>query len=250
MHYIKLFPFSERTYFIWILKIQSQLPNQMVTQKSASISSYYYYLSPRRIVRLIRNIFIDLQFGKFLGGMKRTPYSHLGYIDSINTDYGALRQIFEGKVSPEDVLVDVGCGKGRVLNWWLKHFSNNSIYGIENDAELALGVARRLRRFPNVKIITGDVFDHWPEDGSLFYLFNPFNRKLTEKFRDRLIRTNGVARATGRAIRIIYYYPASLDVFEENDRFLIEDLEVKSPHFRAVMITYLGQSREECLIGE
>jgi len=40
------------------------------------------------------------------------------------------------RFGPADVIVDVGCGKGRSLNWLIDHFPANAIYGIELDPEL------------------------------------------------------------------------------------------------------------------
>jgi len=51
----------------------------------------------------------------------KTPYSHLGVEDTASTDYAALPFIFtRDTVLETDVLVDIGCGKGRVINWWLE----------------------------------------------------------------------------------------------------------------------------------
>ena len=76
---------------------------------------------------------------------------------SSNVTYYALSLIFKGEtIAPDDVLVDVGCGKGRVLNWWLSKRLPNRIVGLELDPEVAAHTRHRLRKYRNVTIITGD----------------------------------------------------------------------------------------------
>ncbi len=86
------------------------------------------------------------RYGAFLGGTVKTPYADLGIHDSASTDYGALPQIFENAISPSDVLVDIGCGKGRVINWWLSRGYTNRMVGLEIDSEVARQTADRLRK--------------------------------------------------------------------------------------------------------
>ena len=188
--------------------------------------------------RLLRNVIFDLQFGGFAGGSVPTPFAHLGYHDSINTDYFALDQIFAGQIDCGDVLVDVGCGKGRVLNWWLKYFPENHSYGVERNPDLAVRVKRRLRGYSNVSIIAGDIFDHWPQDATLFYLFNPFGREAMLKFRDRLLQTNDGSSASGKQIRVIYYYPTLIDVFSCCQAFEIRLIKIQPYDHQAAIITF------------
>ena len=55
--------------------------------------------------------------------------------------------MFDGvDVGPNDTIVDVGCGKGRSLNWLIDRFPGNPIVGIELDPELCTQTARRLQR--------------------------------------------------------------------------------------------------------
>ena len=56
----------------------------------------------------------------------------------------------------------------------------------------------RLARYPNVEIITGDATQVLPEDGTLFFLFNPFGPEVMKRFMEHLKQRPG--------IRIIYYY--------------------------------------------
>jgi hypothetical protein len=70
---------------------------------------------------------IDLVFG---GKMCRTDLNESIYTNGrhtmVHTDYHVLRDIFARvPVTPDDVLVDVGCGEGRVINFWLSRRLTN-----------------------------------------------------------------------------------------------------------------------------
>jgi hypothetical protein len=47
--------------------------------------------------------------------------------------------------------------------------------GVELNADIARDTRERLQRFPNVCIIAGGVLGNFPDDGTLFYLYNPFD---------------------------------------------------------------------------
>lgn len=151
--------------------------------------------------RLARNVAFDLRYGAFLGGVIPTRYGEDGAANVANTDYGVLPRLFADLIREDDVLVDVGCGKGRVLNWWLNHYPRNRIIGVELDPQVGANTARRLRRWPQVSIRIGSVVDAFPDEGTLFYLFNPFSLPVMEKFVTRFMDSPG--RGSGR--RIIYY---------------------------------------------
>jgi hypothetical protein len=160
--------------------------------------------------------------GEFMG--VSTPARGMDSNGSGYTGYRELADLFEGRVHRSDVLVDVGCGKGRVVGWWLGQGFRNKIVGIELDDELAAGAARRFRRHPNVTIVPGSVVGSVPRDATLFYLFNPFGRDTLVAFRDELERLFvGVGRAR---VRIIYYNCVHADVFEDSAEWVVRELDM------------------------
>jgi len=176
-----------------------------------------------RGVRLARNVLLDLRFGSFLGGRaKATSFAHLGANDSNNSDYGSMDQIFRGRIKADDVLVDVGCGRGRVINWWLSRGLRNQIFGLELDSEMAETVSHRLRRWQNVKILAGSALETLPADATLIYMFNPFNQELMTKFGDLILQR---CRHKAR-LRIIYFAPVHVDVFEVDPRWNVQRIEL------------------------
>jgi hypothetical protein len=168
------------------------------------------------------NVAYDLRFGEILHGDIPTRFSELGAERSSNISYYALWLIFKGEsIAPEDVLVDVGCGKGRMINWWLSRRLRNQIVGLEIDPEIAAHTRHRLRKYRNVTIVTGDGIENLPADGSLFFLFNPFQESVMSRFQERIFQLPRRDK-----IRIFYYNCAHADVFENDPRFSVEYLDL------------------------
>lgn len=165
-------------------------------------------------IGVARNLLADLRVGGLFGGEflradDRPENSYRG-----SSDHLALRQIFNGRVRPDDVLVDVGCGSGRVIAVWRRMFPTHRIVGIELNAALAERVRRRFRGSALVEIVTGDAAADLP-DGTLFYLFNPMDRAGIIGLEARLHR---IARADPR-VRVLYHNPKHLDVFVDSGRW-------------------------------
>jgi hypothetical protein len=179
-------------------------------------------LEGARVARLGRNVLLDLRFGKFLGGIRATRFAHLGAHETANSDYAWMDEVFRGRIRPDDVLVDVGCGRGRVINWWLASGAGRRIFGLELDPEVADDVRRRLGKQTKVTILTGDAVENLPADGTLFYLYNPFGPLVLARFRDRLLALcEGKDEARRKDLRIVYVNPEHLPVFD-HPAFVVE----------------------------
>ena len=129
---------------------------------------------PRYGIETIRDFVIDEQYGGRCGGTYHSRWNDRGYRGTSSTHHYYLRNAFldhNVRIDEADVLVDVGCGKGRVLNYWLHRGLRNHMVGIEIDERWAEFAARRLARFPNVDILCGDAFDLiLPRWDDLFHL--------------------------------------------------------------------------------
>ncbi len=175
----------------------------------------------------------DLRYGGLLGGTIRSRYEHLGAFHVTNTPYDDLPFLFaRADVTPDDVFVDVGCGKGRVINWLLAHHPQNRIVGIELDPEVCAATTKRLRRFGNVQIVCGDATSLLPESGTLFYLFNPFDGQVLRRFAAAFLA--GADPAKRR--RIVYYNCKFVDVFRDDPRFTVDEIELPSGSHRSALI--------------
>lgn len=163
-----------------------------------------------RWARIIHNGVIDLRFGPPLG------FTYLRDQRQSNSDYRVLRSVFGGRLDEADVLVDVGCGRGRVLNCWLGMGFRGPMYGLEADPKLARSAAHRLRRRPNVEIREGDAIANLPAEGTFFFLFNPFDSETMERFARQLL-----AAHARHEITVVYLNCKHLGPFERRPEFRV-----------------------------
>ncbi|MDF2501257.1 MAG: GCN5-related N-acetyltransferase [Anaerosporomusa subterranea] len=161
----------------------------------------------------LRDTYLDLKYSdRLLRGNNVSNFKHLGANDVFHTDYSVMPLLFRNlPVSPDDVLVDVGCGKGRVINFWLSRKYKNQIIGLEIDPDIAANTARQLANHANVKVIPGDAIENLPSEGTIFYFYNPFNEEKVVKFEQKVRELT-----RGNQVNIIYYNPKSLHVFENS----------------------------------
>ena len=184
----------------------------------------------RRAPVMLRAALRDLRYGRPLGGTVRTRYEHLGAFHSTNTPYDEMARLFaEVEVGPADVIVDAGCGKGRSLNWLLSRYPRNTIVGIELDPKIGAQTARRLRRRTNVTILCGDAIELLPADGTVFYLFNPFDGAVMARFATALLTRPAAAT-------IVYYNSKHLGPFRADSRFAVRELDDPKLEHRSAIV--------------
>ena len=174
---------------------------------------------------------VDLAFG---GKVCRTDLSESIYKDGrhtmVHTDYHVLRDIFARvPVTTNDVLVDIGCGEGRVINFWLSQGWKNPIIGVEAVEAVADEARKRYRKYPNVSIVTGDALANLPWNGTLFYLYNPFSDETVTSF-EKAVRTLNA--------RIVFHQNNYMEPFDP-DVWRIEPLHSKGRvyQFQAALIS-------------
>jgi hypothetical protein len=131
----------------------------------------------------------------------------------------ALRAV---RASAEDVLVDFGAGKGRVLHqaarWPLKR-----VVGVEINAELAdfarqlVTAHRREYRCHEVEVVLGDAARfRIPDDLTIAFMFDPFRGKTMDAVLGNLI--DSIDR-NPRPVRLIYVNPTQGDRVLTTGRF-------------------------------
>ncbi|MGH7139751.1 MAG: methyltransferase domain-containing protein [Pirellulales bacterium] len=168
----------------------------------------------------LRTIWLDLRLGGYAGGRRESRFRHLGAAPVDNIPYRVVSSAMDAvSVAPEDVLVDVGCGLGRVLNWWLSRGWSNRMVGIELDPDVAARVRRRLRGMRNIEIISGDAVAFTPADATICFMFNPFNRAVMERWHDAVLARHSAPRLT-----VVYVNCHHLDVFRASNRWNIAEL--------------------------
>lgn len=178
----------------------------------------------------VQDYLTDRKYGGRSGGAHASHWGEKGYLGTSYAHYLYLGRIFRHvPVGPEDVLVDVGCGTGRVLNFWLNQGFPNRVIGIEIDPGLAGAASRRLSPFPNVSVLCGDAFEILPLDGTIYFLFNPFTRDVMGRFKDYLVD----AHEAGKSLTIVYYmtyFADSSDLFTSDGRWEVTRVPEKTFH--------------------
>lgn len=107
-------------------------------------------------------------------------------------------------------LVDVGCGKGKVLCIWGKMFpQSKQLIGLEYSKELYEICIENLNRTGglNIQVFCCDALDdqiEFKNDFTIFYMFNPFEGPIIEQF---------IARLDNMKAIIIYNNPVHADIF-------------------------------------
>jgi hypothetical protein len=186
-------------------------------------------------VNHVRNYLTDRRYGGFAGGTQDTGGIEEGMHPFSPVDYYQLDRIFTAanglEVGPDDVLVDIGSGKGRVINFWLGLGHGNRVYGLELDEQLAEKTRRRLAPWPNVTILGGDALANLPADATILFMFNPFWDHVVERFKERVVEVYG----ENSPVRIAYFMPMFAERFSSDPRFVVEPGRTKTCYSLAVI---------------
>lgn len=158
----------------------------------------------------LKTFILDIMYGgKRLDFEVQTPFSRQGIYNSQCTEYDELFQVFSKlQISKNDVLVDVGCGNGRVLNFILHKRICKKIIGIEIDPELCNFTTKRLYKYKKIEINCGDILENLPENATVFYMFNPFDELYLYRFIQEIEKKY-------KTVRIIYLNAVFDSVFKE-----------------------------------
>ena len=146
----------------------------------------------RKFIRISRRTvdFIDSFSDKKVCGVslsKYVPSIAEGSTGSQSTPYLVLDTIFQDAVfTPEDSLIDVGCGKGRVLAYLLKKECPCKLNGIELNPAVAEYGQHWAVRYPNVNIMCDDAFKLDYNKYTIIYMGRPFHPELFHQFIEML----------------------------------------------------------------
>ncbi len=164
----------------------------------------------------IENMFWEFSLGittRGLAGVHTADDEHIHYgtvpYRTINTVLDHLQ------LTPKDILVDLGCGKGRVLCCSALRSIEKTI-GVEcshSISAIAMQNAQvlRFRRSP-IEVLTMEAQEFDYSVGTVFYLFHPFGPGTLSSVVEKL--RFGLNRAP-RSIRIVYVNPVHNNVLKE-----------------------------------
>jgi SAM-dependent methyltransferase len=142
----------------------------------------------------------------------------LGYAASAwRTLPRALRYV---GVSSDDVFIDYGCGKGRVVHQAAKR-PFRKVIGVEISPSLAEAareaLAARKHRCKDIEIVVADAREYRvPDDLTIVYFFHPFFGATMDAVLEDII---GSIDRNPRRVSIIYSYPLAGDQVLATQRF-------------------------------
>jgi SAM-dependent methyltransferase len=132
------------------------------------------------------------------------------------------RVLRRSEVSPEDVFIDFGCGKGRMVLEAALLYRFARVVGVELSPDLAAvargNVERNRRRLrtPQVEIVVSDVLAYpIPDDVTIAFFFNPFTGPIFGHVVSGLLAS--VDRSP-RRLRIVYSVPVEEEMMLQTGR--------------------------------
>lgn len=143
----------------------------------------------------------------------------------------------------QDVLVDLGCGKGRALVQIARRFRLARIVGLEHSPAMADCARRNLERTrvrhrtAAVEVLNGDA-SRWklPDDVTIVYLANPFIGEVFAAALERIIESHD---RRPRGLRVAYVHPV------EHERVLATGRFRELPRGRPLWMALTGVDPEE-----
>ena len=129
------------------------------------------------------------------------------------TPYVVLERLAEsGYISRENILIDYGCGKGRV-GLFLHHAIGCETIGLEFDKDIFLqaeGNKEAAAKGNGVIFYHTDAAEFSVVDADCFYFFNPFSVEILKSVMGRIMESY---YENPRKMRLFFYYP--------NDEYLV-----------------------------
>ena len=123
------------------------------------------------------------------------------------TPYCVLERLADsGLIGPEDVVLDYGCGKGRV-DFFLAHQTKAKAVGIEYDPRIyeeAMENQETARAKAEFILSSAEQYEV-PEEVTRCYFFNPFSVEILHKVLSRIIAS---WYESPREIFLFFYYPS------------------------------------------
>ncbi len=165
---------------------------------------------------MLYDYFWDLKLGIRTCGIhpSDTPGIFNDNVECSPTNYIILKKVFPSlDIKDSDVLVDYGCGKGRVICFG-SQFPFKKIYGIEISEKWARIAKSNVNRkqLDNVNVLNMNAIDFDSSDCTVYYFFNPFGKKTFQYVIKHIART---LEKNNRHIKIIYYNAKNRDVIEK-----------------------------------
>ncbi len=168
---------------------------------------YFLFEKPKGLDFTMRDKSLLKKSNGLYHGYSKTPEKH-------------LKEIFDSLVfTGNDMLLDIGCGKGVVLKT-AAGYPFKKVAGIDINAKCIsvavknfqiLGMENQISCWQ----IDAAGFEHYDEY-NVFFLCNPFSGPILEKVADKLLEVS-----EKKTVTIIYYNPVYIDIFKQKGELTV-----------------------------
>jgi len=123
------------------------------------------------------------------------------------TSYPVLERLaVSGYIEKGDVLIDYGCGKGRV-GFFLNYAAGCKTIGVEYDERLFRRAQENLARYSgkksDVAFVCENAESYIPDGANCFYFFNPFSVEILQSVLGRILES---WYGAPRRMKLFFYY--------------------------------------------
>ena len=172
------------------------------------------------------------------------------------TPYCVLERLADsGLIGEHDVVLDYGCGKGRV-DFFLAHETKAKTIGIEYDDriyESAIENRKTAASKAEFVLTRAEAYDV-PQDVNRCYFFNPFSVEILHKVMARILESY---YESPREVFLFFYYPSddyiaflmTVDELEFYDEICCDDLFEANAARERIMIFRLPDPMQEDLVS-
>ena len=122
--------------------------------------------------------------GRNLGAFVPTPFAErYGATGSQSAPYLGLDEVLKDlKLTTNDSIIDIGCGKGRVIAYLLDRGCPCKITGIEINFTVSAVAKAWTANIPKVEIIEGDAFGLDYNDYTVLFMYRPMETDTFKMF--------------------------------------------------------------------
>ena len=171
---------------------------------------------------------------KYVPSVYRNDAEGVGGTGSQSTNYVILRRIFSHvSLKKQDVFLDVGCGKGRVLAFLLKEKAPCKLFGIEIN-EISGRIAQEwTQKYEQAEVLLGDAFQLDYNAYTVLFLGRPFLPKTFLQFIEK------IEASLTHPITLIYWV-------DQQSGYMLKNRPGWKLQFREKLNTIWGLRIERC----
>lgn len=194
----------------------------------------------RNVLERIHNLTWEYRLGIATRGKGSAETSDDEHVYYGSVQYPTIRSVLSRlSLKPNDVFVDLGCGKGRVVCCAAQQ-EVKEVIGIEYSRDLALLAEENSRKMKGrkspIRIIHSPVEDFDYAEGTAFYMFHPFGPRTLQAV---IAKLGAIHQRDRRPIRMAYVWPMHESVLRQQTWLMEFDRwEPQNPLSRGHLISF------------